>query len=221
MSSWPRRGASSTTWRGNIDYRHTCVLVLDEADRMLDMGFIKDVLEIVREVPRIGSRCSSRRPSARISRACRRSSSGTRLDRGFASGLHRRQGGAVHHQGEPGGEGRRPRGPHPEVLTCAGRSFSRRRRSARPALASHLRRHGIRAEAIHSNRSQEERVRTLEAFRREHLRPRRHGHRSARASTSTRSPTSSTSMSLRRRGLRPPDRTHRAGRTWRHGPSLS
>jgi ATP-dependent RNA helicase RhlE len=32
-------------------------------------------------------------------------------------------------------------------------------------LSSHLRRRGIRAEAIHSNRSQEERVRTLEAFR--------------------------------------------------------
>ncbi|MBK8232632.1 MAG: DEAD/DEAH box helicase [Candidatus Eisenbacteria bacterium] len=38
-------------WRGNIDYRHTSVLVLDEADRMLDMGFIDAVREIVREIP--------------------------------------------------------------------------------------------------------------------------------------------------------------------------
>ncbi|MCA9730047.1 MAG: DEAD/DEAH box helicase, partial [Candidatus Eisenbacteria bacterium] len=38
-------------WRGNIDYRNTEFLVLDEADRMLDMGFIDAVKEIVREIP--------------------------------------------------------------------------------------------------------------------------------------------------------------------------
>ena len=37
--------------RGTIDLRHIEVLVLDEADRMLDMGFINDVKKIVRVLP--------------------------------------------------------------------------------------------------------------------------------------------------------------------------
>ncbi len=37
---------------GFVDLSRVCHLVLDEADRMLDMGFIKDVRRIVREVPR-------------------------------------------------------------------------------------------------------------------------------------------------------------------------
>ena len=37
--------------RGSIDLKHIEVLVLDEADRMLDMGFINDVKKIVRALP--------------------------------------------------------------------------------------------------------------------------------------------------------------------------
>jgi len=37
--------------RGNVDFRSLEVLVLDEADRMLDMGFIRDVRRIVRALP--------------------------------------------------------------------------------------------------------------------------------------------------------------------------
>ena len=37
--------------RGTIDLRHIEVLVLDEADRMLDMGFINDVRRIVSALP--------------------------------------------------------------------------------------------------------------------------------------------------------------------------
>ncbi len=37
--------------RGNVDFRSLEVLVLDEADRMLDMGFIKDVRRIVAALP--------------------------------------------------------------------------------------------------------------------------------------------------------------------------
>jgi len=37
--------------RGTIDFKHVEVLVLDEADRMLDMGFIRDVRRIVAALP--------------------------------------------------------------------------------------------------------------------------------------------------------------------------
>jgi len=38
--------------RRTIDLRHVKILVLDEADRMLDMGFIEDVENIMRECPK-------------------------------------------------------------------------------------------------------------------------------------------------------------------------
>jgi ATP-dependent RNA helicase RhlE len=38
--------------QGTIDLKHIETLVLDEADRMLDMGFIKDVYKIMRALPR-------------------------------------------------------------------------------------------------------------------------------------------------------------------------
>ncbi len=38
--------------RGNVNLRDVQVLVLDEADRMLDMGFLPDIREIVRSMPR-------------------------------------------------------------------------------------------------------------------------------------------------------------------------
>jgi len=38
--------------RNNIDLRHVSILVLDEADRMLDMGFIDDIKFILRYIPK-------------------------------------------------------------------------------------------------------------------------------------------------------------------------
>ncbi|MCA1814518.1 MAG: DEAD/DEAH box helicase [Halobacteriales archaeon] len=38
--------------RGNLDLRHVRILVLDEADRMLDMGFIDDIKWILKQVPK-------------------------------------------------------------------------------------------------------------------------------------------------------------------------
>ncbi len=51
--------------RRQLNLKHVEVLVIDEADRMLDMGFIPDVRRIVYKTPhkRTRRRCSSARPS--------------------------------------------------------------------------------------------------------------------------------------------------------------
>ncbi len=48
--------------RGGMLLTDTRILVIDEADRMLDMGFIPDVERIVAMLPRTARRCSSPRP---------------------------------------------------------------------------------------------------------------------------------------------------------------
>ena len=152
-------------WRGNIDYRYTEVLVLDEADRMLDMGFIKDVFEIVREIPtERQSMLFSATLGPDITRLAREllkdpirievSPPASTVDKVEQFIIK------VDREDKSG------------VLEDLIREHKMRRaivfsktKVGASRLASHLRRRGIRAEAIHSNRSQEERVRTLEAFR--------------------------------------------------------
>ncbi len=51
-SSWPVPAACSTSWaKADIDLSHVEVLVLDEADRMCDMGFLPDIRRILRHLP--------------------------------------------------------------------------------------------------------------------------------------------------------------------------
>jgi ATP-dependent RNA helicase RhlE len=52
-SSSPRRAACSTTCnRSTVDLSGVEILVLDEADRMLDMGFIRDIRRVLALLPR-------------------------------------------------------------------------------------------------------------------------------------------------------------------------
>jgi superfamily II DNA/RNA helicase len=45
---------------GKIDFSQLEILVLDEADRMLDMGFIDDIEKIVEATPEAARPCCSR-----------------------------------------------------------------------------------------------------------------------------------------------------------------
>lgn len=152
-------------WRGNIDFRNTRYLVLDEADRMLDMGFIKAVREIVELLP---EERQSLLFSATLDEEIRRLSQhilrdplrievappASTLDavdqflvetsrgqkRSMLESLIRRQG-------------------MTRTLIFA------RTKSGASRLASQLRERGHKASAIHSDRSQSDRIRTLEGFR--------------------------------------------------------
>ena len=60
--------------RGNVKLAHVTFLVLDEADRMFDMGFIRDVRRIVARSPSSARRCCSPPPCRPKSPSSRRRS---------------------------------------------------------------------------------------------------------------------------------------------------
>jgi ATP-dependent RNA helicase RhlE len=152
-------------WRGNLDFRHTRHLVLDEADRMLDMGFIKAVREIVELLP---EERQSLLFSATLDDEIRRFSRGILRDpirievAPPASTLE-----AVDQYLVPTQRGEKRsalealirRQPMTRTIIFA------RTKSGASKLASQMRARGYRASAIHSDRSQAERIRALEGFR--------------------------------------------------------
>ena len=152
-------------WRGNIDYRHTEYLVLDEADRMLDMGFIKDVREIIEMMP---TERQSMLFSATLDREIRTLSRDIlkdpvrievappattldEVDQFLVPADHKRRLSTL----EALIHDLRMKRTIIFVRTKIGAS----------RLASQLRGRGHRASAIHSDRSQGERIRALEGFR--------------------------------------------------------
>ena len=152
-------------WRGNIDFRYTEILVLDEADRMLDMGFIKDIREIVELLP---TKRQSMLFSATLGQDIRRFSRGILEDplrievAPPASTLDEVDQYLV----------RTSRGQKRATLEGLIRSqrmtrtiiFARTKTGA-SQLARQLRERGHKATDIHSDRSQSERIQALEGFR--------------------------------------------------------
>jgi ATP-dependent RNA helicase RhlE len=68
-SSSPRPAACSTTHQQRtLDLSHIEIFVLDEADRMLDMGFVHDIKKVLAVLPPRSRACCSRPPSATRSR---------------------------------------------------------------------------------------------------------------------------------------------------------
>jgi ATP-dependent RNA helicase RhlE len=152
-------------WRGNIDFAHTRYLVLDEADRMLDMGFIKAVREIVELLP---EERQSLLFSATLDQEIQRFSRDILKD-------------PLRIEVDPPASTldavdqflvETSRGQKRSALESLIRRqamtrtliFARTKTGA-SRLASQLRERGHKASAIHSDRSQSDRIRTLEGFR--------------------------------------------------------
>jgi ATP-dependent RNA helicase RhlE len=151
--------------QGTLDLSHVEIFVLDEADRMLDMGFIHDIKKVLA--------CAGQEAEpAALQRHLQRRDQGPGrppaqepgADRGGAPQRHRRHHGA---EGAPGG----PRaqegvagapdqaGDWHQVLV-----FTRMKHGAN-RLAEYLNEQGITAMAIHGNKSQSARTKALADFK--------------------------------------------------------
>ncbi|MCC5830482.1 MAG: DEAD/DEAH box helicase [Phycisphaeraceae bacterium] len=151
--------------QGHIDLMTIQTLVLDEADRMLDMGFIEDIRRIVRHMPRQRQTLLF---SATMPEAIRRLAQALLSDPAevqiapevtTAEGIDQ----VVYLVNRP----------DKTVLLAhlvqslnidRGIVFTRTKHGA-DRLVRHLVRHGIRAQAIHSDKSQSSRVNALKNFR--------------------------------------------------------
>jgi ATP-dependent RNA helicase RhlE len=152
--------------RGHLDWRELRILVLDEADRMLDMGFLPDVRRILRELPveRQTMLFSATMPPevVELARQFLRSPKMVHVDPTIVAAV------GVSHLALPV-----PAHLKAELLREVLRDetmtsvlvFTRTKHRAN-RLAQQLLRWSIPAEAIHGNRSQNQRVRALEGFRR-------------------------------------------------------
>ncbi len=163
--------------QGFVDLSHVETLILDEADRMLDMGFINDIKKIVKELPQKRQtllfsatvpddiRTLSRKllhnpvtitiepdaPAAeKVDQSVRFIEHGGKAD--LLAGLIQGDP-AVVTEGEAGANGM-----HRTIV------FTRTKHGA-DKLVKALKKHGIHSEAIHGNKSQNARQRALENFR--------------------------------------------------------
>ena len=152
--------------RGNIDLSEVEVLVLDEADRMLDMGFINDIRKIVAETPRDRqtllfsatmegdiksfARTILSRDAEVIEIGERRNPAETVVQHACSVGQHQKMELLVHVLQNEVVE---------SVLV-----FSRTKRRA-DTITKKLSRQGFAVTALHSNKSQNQRQRALDGFK--------------------------------------------------------
>jgi len=152
--------------RGHVDYSRLEVLVLDEADRMLDMGFAPDVRRILRELPverqtllfsaTISPEVDALARTALNGHASveigRRAQAADGIEHVIVAvdKLQKRDALAKILQAKPAGQ----------TLV-----FTRTKYGA-DKLAGYLKKEGIPAHALHGDKAQSHRTRTLEAFRR-------------------------------------------------------
>jgi len=150
--------------RGTVDLADVQVLVLDEADRMLDMGFIDDVRKIVRSTPseRQTMLFSATMPNAILGLAHEMMKDPVSVQVGFqtaASGItqvlhpvdYASKQGLVHHLLESWGTG-------PAIV------FTRMKSTA-AYLCEFLKQKGISVDDLHGDKSQSDRSRSLTRFR--------------------------------------------------------
>jgi ATP-dependent RNA helicase RhlE len=153
------------TWSGNVDYGSVEVCVLDEADRMLDMGFIDDIRQILSWLPverqnLLFSATFSDSIRRLSSKMLRNPVSVQATPSNTATELVRQVVHLVDRDGKAGALVRLVRsGEVRQALV-----FVRTKHGA-DKLASHLSRAGIRTSAIHSNKAQLQREVALEDFK--------------------------------------------------------
>ena len=149
---------------GHVKLDRLTHLVLDEADRMLDMGFIKDVRRIVSFVPanRQSMLFSATMPGDVAKLAADLLRDPTRVEVAPVSTPAERIDQRVYHIDAP-----RKRTLLTNLLADSGMSrvivFTRTKHGA-DRVADHLERAGVNAEAIHGNKSQNQRQRALAGF---------------------------------------------------------
>lgn len=158
------------TSRGTVDLSRVEILVLDEADRMLDMGFLPDVRKILAMLPKERQNLlfSASFPEPLRKLADEMMNSPARIDVSRRTSVAERVSQVVH----PVARERKS-----ALLSFLIRSrkwdrvlvFTRTKRGA-DRLSRHLYQDGIAAAAIHSDKSQSQRTRVLGDFKRSRVR---------------------------------------------------
>jgi ATP-dependent RNA helicase RhlE len=151
--------------RGHIDFSQLEVLVLDEADRMLDMGFAPDVRRILAALPaERQTMLFSATISAEVDALARRAMDG---HASVEIGRRAQTAEGIEHV-IVAVDKLQKRGALASILRAkpAGQTlvFTRTKYGA-DKLVTFLKREGIAAHAIHGDKAQSHRTRTLEAFR--------------------------------------------------------